>query len=162
MPISIFGCSSSAIKCWTKKKTLDFFDTFLGTQQYRDFSKIWGGLLFCKSRNNLFIKEWLHITLNHPDLVKDPDEEEIKNQHSTYNGYHRHDQSIITPLAFKYQNNDLTILPEIFDENKLSKIIITSRNRITKQMYRKVYIKYHLQGLLGISRYNKIKKKFNL
>ena len=158
----IFGSSNSAIEYWTKKNTLDFFDKQLGTKQYHIFSKIWGGLVFCKNKDNTFIREWLDITLNHTKLIIDPNEEELKSQYSTFNGNHRHDQSIITPLAFKYQNNSLTILPEIFDENKQSKIIITSRNRITKQMYRKVYIKYHLQGLLGISRYNKIKQLFNL
>ena len=154
----IFGSSSSAIECWTKKKTLDYFDKLLGTKQYHQFDKIWGGLIFCKNKNNTFIKEWLDITLNHPELIIDPNEEELKNQHATFNGNHRHDQSIITPLAFKYQNKCITILPEIFDENKKSRIIFTSRNRVTKRMYRSVFVKYHLQGILGYRIYNKIKK----
>lgn len=158
---SIFGCSKSAIEYWTKKKTLDYFDILLGTKLYHNFSKIWGGLIFCKDQNNFFIRDWLDITLNHPDLVLDPNMEELKHQHPAFNGNHRHDQSIITPLAFKYQNNGIKILPEIFDENKKSRIIITSRNRITKQLYRKIFLKYHLQGLLGLRRYNTIKNFIN-
>lgn len=158
----IFGSSNSAIEYWTKKNTLDYFDNKLGTKQYHIFSKIWGGLVFCKNKDNIFIRDWLDITLNHPELIIDPNEEELRSQHSTFNGNHRHDQSIITPLAFKYQNKGLTILPEIFDENKQSRIIITSRNRVTKQMYMKIYLKYHLQGLLGIKRYNKIKQLLNI
>jgi hypothetical protein len=159
---SVFGCSSSSIECWTKKKTLDYYDTYLATQEYHSFSKIWGGLVFCKGKDNSFIKEWLEITLHYPELITDPDEEELKTQHTAFNGNHRHDQSIITPLAFKYQNKGLTILQEIFDENKQSKIIITSRNRVTKQMYMKVFFKFHLQGILGINRYNKIKQLLNV
>ena len=158
----IFGSSNSAIEYWTKKNTLDYFDNKLGTKQYHIFSKIWGGLVFCKNKDNIFIRDWLDITLNHPELIIDPNEEELRSQHSTFNGNHRHDQSIITPLAFKYQNKGLTILPEIFDENKQSRIIITSRNRVTKQMYMKIYLKYHLQGLLGIKRYNKMKQLLNI
>ena len=158
----IFGSSNSAIEYWTKKNTLDYFDNKLGTKQYHIFSKIWGGLVFCKNKDNIFIRDWLDITLNHPELIIDPNEEELRSQHSTFNGNHRHDQSIITPLAFKYQNKGLTILPEIFDENKQSRRIITSRNRVTKQMYMKIYLKYHLQGLLGIKRYNKMKQLLNI
>ena len=153
----LFSCPNSAIECWTKKNTLSYFDDLLGTKQYHYFSKIWGGLIFCKGKGNFFIKEWYDITLNHPELIIDPSIEELKFQHKTFSGYHRHDQSIITPLAFKHQNKDVKVLPEIFDENKQSTIINASRNRVTKQMYRKIYIKYHLKGLLGPQKYNKVK-----
>ena len=156
----IFGCSSSAIDCWTKKRTIDYFDRLLKTKQYHSFSKIWGGLIFCRKSNNTFIKEWLDITLTHPELVIDPNQDELKDQYPAFNGNHRHDQSIITPLAYKYRNHSIVILPELFDENNKSKIIRTSRNRITKEMYKKVFIKYHLQGILGFKLYNKIKHMF--
>lgn len=158
----LFGCSSSAIECWTKKKTLDYFDQSLKTKQYHSYSKIWGGLIFCKNTKNAFIREWLDITLTHPELVIDPDQEELQSQHSTFNGNHRHDQSIITPLAFKYREHSLVVLPEIFDEDTKSKVIFTSRNRVTREMFRKVYIKYHLQGILGLALYNKLKRIFLL
>lgn len=154
---SLFGSSDSAIECWTKKKTLDYFDSYLATQKYHSFSKIWGGLVFCKGKDNSFIKEWLDVTLHHPELIIDPDKEELKTQHSTFSGNHRHDQSIITPLAFKHQHKDITILPELFDENRKSKIIIGSRNHVTKQTYEKVFFKYHLQGILGHQLYNRLK-----
>ena len=153
-----FGCANSAIICWTKKKTIVYFDKLLKTRQYHTFSKIWGGLVFCTKKENAFIREWLDITLAHPELIIDPDEDELKDQYSAFNGNHRHDQSIITPLAFKYQEQKLAIMPEAFDENKESKIIITSRNRVTKEMYSKVYIKYHLQGILGLKLYNILKR----
>lgn len=154
----IFGCSNSAIICWTKKKTIDFFDKLLKTERYHTFPKIWGGLVFCKSKDNELIREWLDITLAHPELIIDPNQDELKDQYPEFCGNHRHDQSIITPLAFKYQDNNLTILPEAFDERKESKIIITSRNRVTQEMYSKVFIKYHLQGILGLKLYNILKR----
>lgn len=156
----LFQCAKSSIECWTKKSTLDFFDNYLGTTQYHEFSKIWGGLIFCKGKNNRFIKEWLDITIAHPELIIDPTKDELRNQHVVFSGNHRHDQSIITPLAYKYKHDVVNIQPEAFDENRSSTIISASRNHITKEMYRKVFLKYHLQGILGHKRYNKIKSCF--
>src|SRR5574344_999664 len=75
------GTSSSKIKYWTKKNTLLFFDQFLNTINYRDFNKIMGGAIFCKGKNNLFVKNWLNITINNPELVIDPDEDELFDQY---------------------------------------------------------------------------------
>ncbi len=150
---------SSAIEHWTKKKTLDFFDDYLETTDYHQFSKIEAGYVFCKGKNNPFIKEWLDITINHPDLIIDPNSDELKNQYSNFCGLHRHDQSIITPIAYKYKDSNIVyISPDIFDENPISQIISSSRNHITKQLYMKTYFKYHLQGILGINMYNSLKK----
>ena len=117
-------------------------------------------MIFCKGKNNPFIKEWLQITLEHPDLVCDPNGNEINDQLPTFSGNHRHDQSIITPLAFKYQHKSTIILPELFDENRKSKIIIASRNHVNKKMYKNIFIKYHLQGILGMRLYLYIKRIF--
>lgn len=123
----LFGCGKSDIKYWTKKKTIDYFNAELETTEYQNFSKIMGGIFFVKGKNNKFIKEWLDTTLNHPELVCDPKDDE--DEYDFFSGYHRHDQSIITPLIWKYKDNAI-ILPETFDVNRISKIIKASRNRI--------------------------------
>lgn len=149
------GCGSSAIECWSKKATLDYFDTRYG-KGFHNFSKIWGGLIFCKGKDNIFIKEWLDITLQHPEIVMDPLGDELQNQHKAFCGEHRHDQSVITPLAY-FHKELCTILPEVFDENRKSSIIVASRNRIDKNRYRQVFWKFHLQGILGKNAYDTIK-----
>lgn len=156
---TVFGCSDAAVECWTKKVTVDFFDAYLNTTQYHRQPKIWGGLVFCKGRDNKFIREWLDLTLSHPELVCDPTDEELKDQYPAFSGLHRHDQSVLTPLAYKYRNKELTVMDEIFDENKSSSVIFTSRNRVTLKMYLTVFLKYHLQGILGISTYNRLKAR---
>ncbi len=149
---------SSAIEVWTKKKTLDFFDSYLGTSDYHRFSKIEGGYIFCKGKNNPFIKEWLDITLTHPELVMEPGEDELKDQYRAFCGLHRHDQSIITPIAYKYkETNIIHVSPDVFDENPISLIIRSSRNHINKKRFYMIFLRYHLQGVLGMRCYNSIK-----
>ena len=155
----VFGCPDAAVECWTKKTTIDFFDAYLNTRQYHRQPKIWGGLVFCKGRDNRFVREWLDLTLQHPELIIDPTDEELKDQYPAFSGCHRHDQSVMTPLAFKYRDKGLSVMPEIFDEEKHSSIIFTSRNRVTQKMYINVYLKYHLQGILGIGTYNRLKAR---
>ena len=153
----------SDIDIWTKKRTLDFFDNYLGTKDYHHFSKIEAGYIFCKGRNNPFIKEWLDITITHPELIIDPSEEENHDQYSSFCGLHRHDQSIVTPIAYKYKDsNTVCISPDVFDENPISQIIRSSRNHVTKQLYMKTFFKYHLQGILGVNIYNSIKQLMHI
>lgn len=107
-----FGKMTVEIENWSKKECLDFFDNcFCGTE-WRSFTKILGGLVIGRYPS-VFIKTWLDITLFHPELIMDP--LDIENNRQIH-GFieHRHDQSILTPLAFYYQNdkNVLEIISE--------------------------------------------------
>ena len=156
-----FGSTSSEIKYWSKKKTLDFFSGYLGSDDFKNFCKIWGGFIICKNRDNPFIKEWLDLSISYPDLIIDPMDDEINDQYPFFTGRHRHDQAIITPLAYKHQREGkLCVLPERFDVNRNSEIVSAVRDRTQrgKGYYRK-YIAYHLQGIIG-ERYYRIIKKF--
>jgi hypothetical protein len=147
--VNEFGTDSTAIKVWTKKETLDFFKKQTGNDLFLDFSKIMGGVVFCKGRSNKFIKEWLDTSLAHPELIMDPSDEELKNQYSFFSGYHRHDQSIITPLAYKYQEEgSLCVLPEKFDVNRQSHIIHANRRKIKGYNFYKELVKIYIKGLL--------------
>lgn len=147
--VNEFGTDSTAIKVWTKKETLDFFKEQTGDDLFLDFSKIMGGIIFCKGRSNEFIKEWLDTSLAHPELIMDPSDEELKNQYPFFSGYHRHDQSIITPLAYKYQKEgSLCVLPEKFDVNRQSHIIHANRRKIKGYDFYKELVKIYIKGLL--------------
>ena len=49
-------------------------------------------------------------------------------------------------------------LPDVFDENPVSVVIRSSRNHITKSMYIKYWIKFHLRKILGDKAYELLKK----
>lgn len=154
-----FGQGHSSICYWTKKYTLDFFDNYLGKKDFHNYNKVEGGYVFIKGRNNQFVKEWLTLTLDYPQLIIDPDEKEKNNQYAFFCGFHRHDQTIVTPLAYKYTNTKtVKVLPDVFDENPVSVVIRSSRNHITKSMYIKYWIKFHLRKILGDKAYELLKK----
>ena len=153
---------SAAIRHWSKKATIDFFREKLKDDGFLDFRKIWGGAIFCKGKNNAFIKEWLDITLSHPELVSDPTEEEKADQYPDFSGYHRHDQAIITPLAYKYQQEgSLLVKPERFDINREAWIIKADRRKPTGMKYYTTLAAIHLNGIFGEKRMKKIKRLFS-
>lgn len=143
----IFGNTSTHIKYWTKKNTLLYFTEYFGNNEFYDFNKILGGCLFVKGRNNAFIKQWLDITLKHPDLIMDPSTEEIKDQYAGF-AFHKHDQSIITPLA--YYNERVLVLPETSETCGEDVFVFASRIRARNfRAYVVLRIKYRLRRILG-------------
>jgi len=140
-----YGQTKTQIKYWSKKNTLIYFDRILGSEDYRSFNKIFAAVILCKGKNNKFVKDWLDITINHPELVLDPNEEEKKDQYDFFCGNHRHDQSIITPLAYKYMGKTVCILPEKFDVAKRDGIIVATRIKIaSKKIFIHLFIYYIL------------------
>lgn len=84
-------------------------DDLLKGKQWRECNKIWGGLLFVKGKCNPIVNEWLDITLTHPEIIIDPDQDEMKNQYP-YFALHKHDQVLLVALAYKYKNYALYYL----------------------------------------------------
>ena len=129
----IYGCSSPKIKHWTKKTTLNYFDTMFRSKDWRDYNKLMAGLILCKGSQNELIANWLDISLLHPHLIMDPFGVEIENQES-YFFKHRHDQNILTPLGYYYNKKDsVLILPEE-SEHKNAKSIATTERLIIKEI----------------------------
>lgn len=110
--INSYNCNSPKIHYWTKQNTLLYFDQFFQNKEWRDYNKIWGGFIISKGAENNLIKQWLSISLMHPELVCDPFGSELSKQEFTF-VQHRHDQSLITPLAYFFATtNEVLILPE--------------------------------------------------
>lgn len=126
-----FHTNSVAIGDWTKKNTLEYFDKLFGNADWHQKNKIWGGAIITK-RESPLIKMWLDITLFYPYLVIDPIGDEEVQQNENYI-QHRHDQSILTPLAywFEEQTNEVLIIPETGESNPQA-AIVASRRIITK------------------------------
>lgn len=121
-----WGSASTKIKFWTKKNTLSFLDSFFNDTAYRENCKIMGGLLFMKNPENSLLKHWLDVSLSHPELIVDPTEEELKDQESGF-AYHKHEQSIITALA--YYDKTVCMLPETYEEYRPDTFAWASRCR---------------------------------
>ena len=155
MPIwEKFGSSSTQIKHWTKKTAMDFYDQYVNSTAWRELNKIWGGLLFVKGKNNEFVKSWLHIMLNNPEVIMDPvaDEE----QYSSF-AQHKHDQPTLTALSYKY-NNICTVLPELSETCGENVAVYASRVRCaTRFDYSILSMKIFLRRTLGEHLVNTIK-----
>ena len=109
------------------------------------------------NHKNLFLKEWLDITINHPEVIIDPSNDELSNQYS-YFALHKHDQPILTALAYKYRSSCM-ILPELSETVGKNAAI-----RATRCRARTVFHHYWNQfkeicrSLMGPKLYTSIKK----
>ena len=105
--------ATTKIGNWTKLNTQKYFDQLIKDENWHSFDKIMGGIIICKNPKNEFIFQWLNITLFKSELIVDPIGNEIGNQKEDFIE-HRHDQSIITPLAYYFSKrvNNIKILLE--------------------------------------------------
>ena len=115
-----------------------------------------GAILFMKNKRNSFLRNWLDIVMNHPELILDPTPEEAAIQPAGFAG-HRHDQSVITPLAL----NDPTVivLPEIIEKEEYDGFIWASRIRARHVGQCWAFnIKHFFRRLLGADAFESVKK----
>lgn len=153
---SRWGNASTKIKFWTKRQMLDFFDNYFQDNAYQDNCKIMGGLLFMKNPENSLLREWFDITLNHPELVVDPTPEEIQNQKPGF-AYHRHEQCIITALAF--YDKTVCMIPETYEKYRHDSFAWASRCRAANfREFIAWRIKMDARLLLGESALIRIKR----
>lgn len=121
-----WGNACTKIKYWTKKSALIYLDNYFHDTGYRENCKVMGGLLFMKNPDNSLLREWLDLSLNHPELITDPTEEEMQDQEPGF-AYHKHEQSIITALA--YYDKTVCMLPETFEQYRPDSFAWASRCR---------------------------------
>ena len=151
-----WGQTSTKIKYWTKLSAFRYFEEIAG--DYGDGNKIMGGFIICKGKNNSFIKHWLDITLSHPELVMDPVGEEANEQLPSF-AYHKHDQSIITPLAYLYAS-EVLVLPETSETAHEKAAVVASRIRAkTRKDYIVLRLKFYARNLLGDNLFDSIKHR---
>lgn len=138
--------ATTKIGNWTKLNTQKYFDQLIKDENWHSFDKIMGGTIICKNPKNEFISQWLNITLFKSELIVDPIGNEIGNQKEDFIE-HRHDQSIITPLAYYFSKrvNNIKILLETSESKIGNPAVIANRLRtqIKESLFKKViyYIK---------------------
>lgn len=143
-----FGCTSTRIKHWAKKKTLLFLNDWVRGCEWQEHNKILGGILFFKGKNNPILKDWITITVNHPEVVLDPNEEEMCDQYP-YFALHKHDQAILVALTSLYRKNCL-VMPETMETCGERVAIFASRIRAgNRRAYLGLMMKYWGRMFLG-------------
>ena len=153
-----WGSKSAKLKYWTKESTLKFFEERFNDAGLGESPHIMGGILFMKNKENSFLNDWLDITLHHPELIIDPSPEEIARQPEGFAG-HRHDQSVITPLAL--HDPSVIILPEVMEKEEYHSIIWASRIRANNRWEVIAFtLKNWARKCLGSSGYNLGKRLF--
>lgn len=151
-----WGNACTRIKYWTKKSALTYLDNFFQDNGYRENCKIMGGLLFMKNPDNSLLRQWLDISLNHPELIVDPTEEELKDQDPGF-AYHKHEQSFLTALAF--YDKTVCMIPETYERYRPNTFAWASRCRAANFWeYLPWAIKMNLRHLLGDRIFEKGKK----
>lgn len=151
-----WGAGSARIKYWTKKKTLDFVRDFFKMPDAGELCQIMGGVLFMKGRENQVLKVWNDLIFSRPDLIEDPTPEELEDQYPGFAG-HRHDQSILTPLASSDPHT--LVLPEVSEAYRPDSFVWASRVRARNlREYLSIQIKHYLRIWLGDELFEKIKR----
>lgn len=151
-----WGSDSSRIKYWTKASTLDFIEKYFKDPDVGELNQIMGGVLFMKGRENRLLKTWEGMMFGQPELVVDPTPEELGQQHPWYAG-HRHDQTLLTPLAMKDPAS--LVLPEVSEAYRKDSFVWASRIRARDwREFIGIQIKHYLRIWLGDQRFERIKK----
>ena len=155
-----WGNASTKIKYWTKKSALTFLDEYFHDNAYRENSKVMGGLLFMKNPDNSLLRQWLDISLNHPELIVDPTGEEMKDQEPGF-AYHKHEQSFLTALA--YYDKTVCMIPETYENYAPDTFAWASRCRAaTFKDYLIWAGKTKMRQLLGDRTFEKIKNRLGI
>ncbi|MCM1292329.1 MAG: hypothetical protein NC111_02805 [Bacteroides sp.] len=150
-----FGSSSTKIKHWTKKQSLDYYDELTGDPSWKESNKIWGGCLWIKGKNNPILSGWLDIVINRPDIIMDAKEDD---EQYDYFAQHKHDQSLLVALANKY-NDHCLVLPETAETCR--KYASVNATRVRAKNYKSfIWLKTKdaLRKCLGGSVYSSIKR----
>lgn len=150
-----WGAASARIKYWTKKQTLDFVKGYFHMPDAGELCQIMGGVLFMKGRDNELLKTWKELIFSHPELIMDPSPEELAEQEPYYAG-HRHDQSILTPLASSDPHT--LVLPEVSEQYRRDSFVWASRIRARNlREYLTIQAKHYLRIWLGDERFERLK-----
>ena len=135
---------------------MDYFDNRFNSTDWHDNNKIWGGFMIVKN-NSSFIHDVLNTMLKYPELVIDPEGNEINKQ---YDGFcaHRHDQSIITPLAYWYAKKYpqiVKIIPETAESISGSAVVTTRiKDKDIPSLASKIVMR--IKSLIGEKMYNRL------
>jgi hypothetical protein len=110
-----------------------------------------------KGRESSVLKVWNDLIFSRPDLILDPNPEELADQYTGFAG-HRHDQSILTPLASSDPHT--LVLQEVSEAYRPDSFVWASRVRARNlREYLVIQAKHYLRIWLGDERFERMKSR---
>lgn len=103
---ALFFYNGGLMYQWTRSELLDFARFSCG-----NFYQIISNIFLLTSKSNDIIQQWYDIMFNHPELVIDVSEAEMKYQHKSF-VEHRHDQAVLSTVIYGYQSCRIAVLPQ--------------------------------------------------
>lgn len=140
---------SSKIRYWSKPLCREFLTEYFGGAGYLDFNSMWCGACIIKNcpKGRAFVQIWFDLMNEHPEIVRDMEGDELNHIPSDLNA-HRHDQSIVTAIAYNRQKIlDLYIMPET-SESQMETAAIRAERFIQAKMSFWLNLKYRIYNLL--------------
>ena len=151
------GCTSSKLKHWTKKKTLEFNQEYFGRDDIGEICQILGGILFMKGKNNAVLRQWKDLLFSNYELITNSLGEERKQEPPEF-VIHRHDQTLLTPLAVF--DPDTLVLPETVEQYSKDSFVWASRIRAgSLRQGISTLAKLYLRVWMGNDRIDRLKKR---
>lgn len=151
------GCTSSKLKHWTKKKTLEFNRQYFGRDDIGEIPQILGGILFMKGKNNAVLRQWKDLLFSHYELITNSLGEERQQEPPEFI-VHRHDQTLLTPLAVF--DPDTLVLPETVEQYTKDSFVWASRLRAgSLRQAIPMLVMLYLRAWIGNDRIDRLKKR---
>ena len=152
-----WGCVSSKMKHWTKKRALDYLQELTSNPDLGDCCSGMGTCFLMKGRHNQLLEKWKDFIFRYPELIMDPTPEEKSDQYPAFVG-HRHDQAVLSAFALK--DPQTLILPETIEQYSKDGFVWASRIRAKNLPdYIIVQIKHYTRLYLGDNLFENIKRK---
>lgn len=107
---------------WTKPSVISYFREYYKSEEFLMFNQVPSGFIIVKKTKNLLniISEWYKLSLLKPDLFIDPFGKELIDLPDSFNE-HRHDQTVLALLIWKYQKADnIILLPETLESGGIN------------------------------------------
>ncbi len=88
------------MKYWTRKNLLEHYSH--GCRNLKEMYQIASGFSIWNRKALPLVNEWYEVMYTHPEFVRDVPPEQIQNE-APYFREHRHDQAILSCIAYKYE-----------------------------------------------------------
>lgn len=105
---ALFFYNGGSLEKWTRNSVFEYF----GKELHKNFYQIISSFFLVTSNARDFIQEWYNSMFFHPELVMDVSKERLELESPKF-VEHRHDQAVLSGVAYTYPDKDkVGILPE--------------------------------------------------
>ena len=98
---ALFFFYSGLVETWTRKNIIEHFNDI---NRFPKFFQLVANLFLLKKSSMYVIREWYDLMCEHPELVKDVDEDMMKYESPEF-VENRHDQSVLTGVVYRHMRD---------------------------------------------------------